>query len=235
MKIIVPLSGPDFVMGESTKAEIDLNGTPFLKSVLDSRPWHEDVNGSDYIFVLLDNTITRKLSREKLCVWYPGCSIIFLSNVSRGAAISTMSGTSIMPDLNNELLCIDLADILYSTDFDPRSLISKISADAVGLFFNSNESKYSYFRCSDDFSILESKEKIVISSYASSGTYFFKSAGIYLEALSLMIKDEAEEYMYNSLFYISPIFNYLVRAGYHPKAIPVTNVYDVKMVDGLKD
>ena len=60
MKIIVPLSGPDFVIGESTKAEIDLNGTPFLKSVLDSRPWHKAVTGNDYIFVLLDNAVTRK-------------------------------------------------------------------------------------------------------------------------------------------------------------------------------
>jgi len=230
MKIIVPLSGPDFVIGESTKAEIDLNGTPFLKSVLDSRPWHKAVTGNDYIFVLLDNAVTRKLSREKLCIWYPGCSIVFLSNVSRGAAISAMSGTSMMPDLNNELLCIDLADIFYNTNFEPLGYLSKTEVDAVGLFFRSIESKYSYFRCSNDHTILEAKEKIVISSYASSGTYFFKSAGIYLEALSLMIMDETEEYMCNSLFYVSPVFNYLARAGYYSRAIPVTDEYDLKIV-----
>lgn len=229
MKIIVPLAGPDFVTKDGlTKAEINYFGEDLLHLILKRRPWFRIALSSDYIFILQDKTETRKLAAEKIKTWFPECKVIFLSDITGGAAYSAVASAAYLTD-SNEKIIIDLADIDYELD---SSIVAEIKGlgevDAIALTFSSINPVYSYLLFDQRGEFIESKEKQVISSVASAGTYIFGSHFSFLKAFEHSLRNQSM-YLHNGLMYLCPLFNGVKANAGTVKKIDVSSVVDFKV------
>lgn len=234
MKVIVPLAGPDFIRSDSTKAEYIYKGAPLLRYALESRFWWKEnyVTDADLIFVLQNDHISRAFVDATLMQWYPNSSVIFLDSYTRGAAFSALAGISVLEDFEDEVLCIDLADIVFNVAESPTNLIQVKGFDALALTFKSNRPEYSYIRLDKDGNFQEAIEKKVISEYASAGVYFYKNASVYLKALGNIVSC-SKDYTFNNLYYVCPVFNGVDECQKRVGVLPVTEVDDIKIAEGV--
>lgn len=229
MQIIVPLAGPDFEQPDgSLKPLMEFNGEPLLLRALTSRIWARHALPSDYTFVLRDTEASRGFLRDYLQSWYPGSRHVFVSDYTRGAALSAGAGVVAQGGPTRGPVIVDLADILYSCGSDPSTAFKKNTrCGGVGLVFDSDSPFYSYLRTDATGAFVEAAEKRVISSNASAGTYMFSDTACYLRALAHAIEN-AETQTHRNLFFICPLFNG-VRAQERAVMLhSVTDVFDIK-------
>ncbi|WHO39981.1 hypothetical protein PMI04_005140 [Sphingobium sp. AP49] len=230
MEVVVPLAGNDFERPDgTTKAEMLVDGQPLLLQALWSRSWWRrgDVAASNFCFVLRDTAVGRRFAEGPLTDWFPGARHVFLSHMTAGAAFSVAAGVALCDPLAP--LCIDLADILYQEDFDATATFA---ADAglggIALTFCSDLPVYSYVRTDEQGRVLEAAEKRVISGQASAGTYFFRNAGIYAQALGHAVAHR-ESQTHQGIYFVCPLFNGVIDAGLDVRSVPVREILDVKV------
>lgn len=230
-QVVVPLAGPDFVDAHGrTKADWIIDGEPLLLRALNTRPWANRIPPANYLFIMLDRDETRDLASERLSRWYPGARVVFLSQPTRGAAISSLAGMTSFASLAEPLI-VDLADILYDSSLDPEAqFASDPTLGGIGLTFESSAPVYSYFKCDASGEFVEAAEKRVISSHASAGTYLFSNTAVFLRAVAHAMENEATQ-AYNNLLYVCPLFNGVRAQEKRVNLSPVSNIVDVKTMD----
>lgn len=228
MRIVVPLAGPDFVTASGElKARSLVNGAPLLLGTLKARTWASHVQSKDYSFVMIDRPETRDFANAELSDWYPDASVVFLSNYTRGAALTSIAGLSTVVD-PAAAVTIDLADIQYRSNFDPVDYFANNPmCGGVALTFRSAEPHYSYLDFDEQGIFRVAAEKRVISVHASAGTYFFRSAAIYLRAMSHALQDDPQGHHMGN-FFVCPVLNGVKKSGMQVHAVPVTDVFDIK-------
>lgn len=228
---IVPLAGPDFVRADGTiKALLQVEGQPLLRRALESRSWWRSgaLRSDGLVFVLRDADASRAFAEDFLASWYPGAHVVFVSTSTGGAALSALAGLALMAH-RDAPVCIDLVDILYADEARPLALFAnEAKAGALSLCFASNNPAYSYLDLSYDGIMLRSREKTVISSHASAGTYFFRSPSVYMRAAAHSL-DHRRELAYRDLIFVCPTLNGVVAGGWDVHVCPVSNVLDVKI------
>jgi hypothetical protein len=229
MKSIIPLAGPDFIISNNVKALTPFNDGFLLKEILDSRPWRKDLSNEDYIFILQNDPSSINFSNSYLNEWFPDSRKVFLSDFTRGAAMSCLAGISLLPDFN-EVIILDLADIYYESDID---LLRAMGNETHGLVltFKSSEQQYSYFKF-DEGDFIKAAEKQVISDDASAGTYIFKNISLLLSSLSWSISNP-NKILFNDLLYVAPVFNGLINMSKKVMKYEVSNVIDLKLQDRI--
>ena len=228
--IIVPMAGPDFVSADGEiKALKDIGeAEPFLRATLMGRPWAPLGAPSDYTFVLHERAETRAFAQEYLQSWYPGCSTVFLSRFTAGAALSSLAGAAVQMGADNRPLMVDLADIIYTTKLDPARHFEENPSDGgIALTFASSNPIYSYLRRDADGVVVEAAEKKVISDEASAGTYVFKSGSVFLRAVAYALENAATQ-THRDLFFVCPLFNGVLAQSLRVAIHRVTDVRDVK-------
>ncbi|MBO6505396.1 MAG: hypothetical protein JJ850_09240 [Kordiimonadaceae bacterium] len=233
MKVIVPLAGPDFVLpnGMAKSEVVFADDQPLLTWTLNSRSWVRDglVSSHDFVFVLHDNPVSRRFAENKLSEWYPGSTVMFTSCYTQGAAFTALIAVAVLPDHLNEAICIDLADIYYQENVDlDVSLINSNGGGALALTFQSTDPRYSYLRLNNVGKVIECQEKKVISQTASAGTYWFRSAKIYLDSLSYVLENQGE-FLHHNLYFVCPVLNGVIDAGFDVRIAPVSDVIDIKL------
>jgi len=228
MKVIVPLAGPDFIQkGGIVKSELLYSGEEILHHILKKRSWYKDIPSENYIFIFIDDLLTRKFFNSKVTNWFPSSKAIFLSEYTKGAALTALSGLLYCDE--DDQIIVDLADIDYDFfDYDSKTFLNLKQNDALGLIFHSTNPVYSYLLFDKNGNFVKSAEKKVISKNASAGTYIFGSLNCYLTALIYSISNP-EANTYNNLFYICPLFNGIKENNGKVYAISVDNVVDVKV------
>lgn len=227
MHVIVPLAGPDFVDSNGQiKALLPYKDQPILRYTLHSRPWA--YIAKTYTFILLDTPKTRLFAEDFLSPWFNNSRFVFISNVSQGAACSTLAGLSILNDFNSPIV-VDLADIIYEFKNYPAPSLtfSDSFIGAYALTFLSKNPSYSYLKYDANGNFLYSREKSVVSTIASAGTYVFKNMATFLRAMAYAY-DYPDLHTYNNLFYVCPLFN-----GVHSQQLSVNHchvdlIYDPK-------
>ena len=227
MRVIVPLAGPDFIQKDgSLKAEIELNGEPLLRQVLNSRPWSSYVK--EYSFILVDEPETRKFANNSLADWYPKSVVTFISDYTRGAALSALAGMATSKSVAEPVI-VDLADILYSSTLEPTTLLQKnANCGGIALVFKADNPAYSYLRHNSSGFFEEAVEKQVISDNASAGTYIFRDMATYLRALAFCLENQ-ESQTFRNLFFVCPVLNGVKNQGKCVLLEPVEDVVDVKV------
>jgi hypothetical protein len=227
VNIVVPLAGPDFINQKGQiKGLQQPRGQPMLREVLLSRPWAAEAPSEAYHFALIDSDLSRQFARNYLKDWFPNCSITFLQHTTRGAALSALALCATLERLDAPLI-IDLADILYVTNADITELFTMEEVGAAALTFFSTDSVYSYLEFDRFGTFLEAREKKVISTVASAGTYLFRSTATYIAAVAYALNN-TKTCAYNDLFYVCPTFNGIRSQGLKVESITVTNVCDIK-------
>ena len=231
MKIIVPLAGPDYFKDGFAKGLCETEDGPLLLATLRSRPWFDLIPPGNYSFVLLDSESSRAFATSHLSLWFPGCCLTLLSQPSQGAALSTLAGMAAAMTDPQEAVVVDLADILFETAYLPFAPGTSLDTCAIGYAFTSDLDCYSYYELAENGkTIISAVEKKVISNYASSGVYAFRSSSLYLEALAYVLKNP-DRYTHNGLHYVCPLFNGLVGCGRRAIVEMVQEVRDIKMMD----
>jgi len=230
MNCIVPLAGPDFVHPElGIKPLFLIEGSPLLQKVIHSRPWWQQglLQSSGLIFVLRDIPESYQLL-PNIKDWFPGSKTVILSKLTIGALSSALAGVSLIEDLSKSL-CIDLVDILYQSSSVIADKFSDIEVGAIVPYFSSQQPCYSYLSFDDQGLVKRAVEKEVISSNASAGTYFFRDAATFTEAVSYSFQRK-EELSFRDNLFVCPAVNSVIAAN--KKVIPVP-VDEVRAVSKL--
>ena len=64
MKVIIPLAGPDYFSESIPKGLKDYGNGPFLKWILQSRPWYSEIPHKNYTFIFLDCNESRSFFQK---------------------------------------------------------------------------------------------------------------------------------------------------------------------------
>jgi hypothetical protein len=228
---IVPLAGPDFVHPTlGIKPLLPVDGEPLLRRVITSRPWWRsgDLQASGLIFVLRDVPETSEVI-DRIEDWFPGSQKVILSSLTAGALMSVVAGVALVKDLTAPL-CVDLVDILYETE---DVMVDRFKDDenlgGIVPYFESQEACYSYLQMTDDRKVIRAVEKQVISNDASAGTYWFRDAATYLNAVSFSLRN-ATELSVKGVLFVCPAINYMIGVGQDVIGIPVGSVQPISKV-----
>jgi len=228
MNVIVPIAGPDYFSNGKAKGLRLNNGEPILWQTLTSRPWHND--DTRYIFVILDGELAREFAELYLRKWFINSSFVFLSEATKGAALSSLSAISIIKDFNSPLI-VDLGDIGFYTKLNIENLfLNNKECGGIALSFYSSNPIYSYFYCQDNSDFVQQAiEKKVISNHASAGTYIFRNSRVFLKAVSHSLEFPHLN-THDNLFYVCPLFNGVIAAGYSVQRVEIESIIDFKYI-----
>ena len=119
----------------------------------------------------------------------------------------------------------DIPLVIYTPDVyvEPKFNLEQYKKfDAALLTFKANSPAHSYARLNEHGYVIETKEKVVISDNAAVGLYYFKNPLMFLEHTNSMINADDRT---NGEFYICPVYNYILKQGYHVGVIPSTKMY----------
>ena len=226
MNIVVPLAGPDYFQDSVPKGlQKSIDNTPQLLHTLNSRIWSKK-NKIIYNFILKDSYESRNFVDQYLRKWFPSSNVIYLSNYTRGAALSSLAGLSMDLLDDTSPLVFDLADIYFETDIFPDFHNVFKGCSFLGYSFESKLERYSYYKLNDG-KITFAVEKKVISNHASAGVYIYKNSSVFLQALS-KIMISPKKYLFNNLLYLCPIVNGVISNGQIAKIIQVKKFFDYK-------
>ena len=160
---------------------------------------------------------------------FPKAKHIIIPELTKGALMSALVGAVLVNDFS-EPIVIDLVDILFSGDLDPAEIFNQDESIAGILpYFISDNPKYSYLELDDNSNVLRTREKEVISKYASAGVYFFKNLQTLLQSATFSI-DNFHEVSFNDLLFLCPSFNGIIENKNTVKAVPVAVSNEISLL-----
>lgn len=113
-------------------------------------------------------------------------------------------------DLDSELLITNCDQIIKDWRQDEFLFFARKYDGVIGCYI-SNSPKNSYVKVDDENLVTEVKEKVVISSIATNGLYYWKKAKYFFESYDEMVKNNDRT---NGEFYVGPAYNFFIQKGY---------------------
>lgn len=208
LNIVIPMAGAGsrFAQAgyEDPKPLIQVHGMPMIQVVINNlRPKCEH----RFIFVCQKSHSDTYNLRAKLGDWAPGCQIIEIEGLTRGAAETVLRARQLID--NDSPLMIANSDQWVNTDID--IYLSKIEHnDGLIMTMNDNDPKWSYVELGPNGKPIRVVEKKVVSSHATVGIYNFAMGSYFVSAAERMIN---EENFSNGEFYVAPTYDYLINDG----------------------
>ena len=106
-----------------------------------------------------------------------------------------------------------------------------LSADGALLLFRGSGNKWSYAEMDDERRVTQVREKLAISPFASTGTYYFRSS---VQLLELIEHAMSREETVNGEFYIGPLYNVMAAQGQPIKGVEVERFISFGTPEDLK-
>jgi len=225
LKCIIPLAGSDIYTEEyGLKPAYEIDGEPLLVKAIRSRSWYgETLFEEDLIFVIRNFEQLDKLELF-LKSNFPKKRHVIISELTKGALMSVLAGAALVNDFS-EPIVVDLVDILFSSNLSPVEIFNENkSINGIIPYFHSDNPKYSYLKLDENSNVTVTREKEVISNYASAGVYFFNNLQTFLNAAIFSINQFAEV-AHNDLLFLCPSYNGIITKKNKVKAVKV-NVQD---------
>ena len=136
--------------------------------------------------------------------------ILLLSKNTRGQAETVLSCKKY---INNDrgLLIFNNDTYFKSTRLKSRLLsMRNQKIDGILGIFNSNNPEYSFVKIDKHDRVIRTKEKKVISNFASTGMYIFSKGSDFIKSIEYAIE---KEILSKNEFYISELYNILIKQG----------------------
>jgi len=208
LNIVVPMAGRGSRFADAgyelPKPLIPVNGFPMIQVVIANLT--PMVPHRFHFLILRDHDRDYALA-EKLRSWSPGCSIIFVDEVTEGAACTVLLARKAID--NNDALMIANCDQYIDADID--AYLDAIG-DADGLIMTmwADDNKWSFVRRDHSNRVTEVIEKEVVSNEATVGIYNFARGQDFVAAADQMIDADIRV---NGEFYVAPVYTTMATNG----------------------
>ena len=212
IQVVIPMAGDGrrFAMEGYTvpKPLIDVNGKMMIERVIENL----ELASATYIFVVrqshLDNDTWNLQQRLEAAV--PNCRIVATPAVTEGPACTVLLAENVL-DLNKPIIIANSDQYL---EWDANAFLYQ-SANVDGCISvfhqpDSTDTKWSYVLLDDNGLVTELREKMVISDVATTGIYYWKRAGAFVQYAKEMI---AKNIRVNNEFYVGPVYNEAIADG----------------------
>ena len=219
--IVVPMAGRGsrFTLAgfDKPKPLISVVDRPMYAWAVDSLPLQF---ASELVFVLLQS----QPMIDDLCAdieqryrdFHP--RIEYVPSVTRGQAETVLAGLN---HRNDTPLLVHNADTSFVVDDSWVRAAYDRGDDGALLVFPSSEDRWSYSRIDTTGAVVEVQEKKVISQWASTGTYWFRSSRRFE---SMVAAEAAAASKESRELYIGPLYNRLIAEGGRVTNIPVNEM-----------
>jgi len=172
------------------------------------------------IFVVRDAQISNyQIDRILKNKFGEDTKIVVSNGLTEGSVCSCLLAKEFID--NDMPLIIHTLDIQFFPVFEPKTVFSE-DYDGTLLTFKSNSTNYSYVSIDENQIATETAEKKVISSNACVGIYTFKRGSDFCKFGEQMVKEDIRT---NNEFYISPLYNLLIKAGLNINTKPVDKMH----------
>jgi len=204
MNIVIPMAGRGSrfldVGIETPKPLIPVRGDPMYAWAMRSLPL--DL-ATQVVFLCLEEHLENLSLREDILNRYRKLNpkIVSVSEVTEGQACTVLLAREYID--NSEPLLVYNADTYSESDLS-EVLKTHPDADGVMTVFEAEGDKWSFAKLNEAGQITETAEKKRISSYASTGLYYFGKGSDFVKYADAMIADNDRV---NNEFYVAPIYN----------------------------
>lgn len=134
------------------------------------------------------------------------CTILYQDGKLDGAVCTTLLAEHL---IGERPLIISNCDQYY--EWDSNKFMNDVwncNQDGAILVFESDHPKWSYAKIDNDGAVSEVAEKVVISPWATVGTYFYRRGLDFVECAHEMISANDRV---NNEFYVCPVYNYIIK------------------------
>ena len=237
LHIIMPMAGEGsrfLKEGWTTpKPLITLKGIPLFKRAITSVNIEEAP--MKYSFIVRQEHIDQYHIDEQICNILPNAHIFSVSKTTRGAVETCLlAKPAIDPEDSIVVMDCDLEfrSKAYIEEIKRilKTPITQVNGGMV-VSFESNLPKYSYAEINSKGLVVRTAEKEVISNHALCGAYFFSSAQGFLNAANKLLN---EPVFTKPEYYVSLLFNYLLKAGETVRLITMEEYYSYGTPEELK-
>ncbi|WP_164779569.1 glycosyltransferase family 2 protein [Paenibacillus kobensis] len=210
MNIVIPLAGAGMRFRSAgysmPKPLIDVAGRPMLYWALDSLlPLFEN---HSFIFVALREVFEQTELKDVIKSRCPRAILVPLDAPTRGQAETVWMARSFLAP--SEPLLIFNGDTYVGTRI--KETIAKCAETIDGLIniFPSSDPAFSYVEIDSDELVRSVREKRVISTWATSGLYYFRSTRGYLDMMSQALIDPVPQ---EGEWYVALLYERMISQG----------------------
>jgi len=149
---------------------------------------------------------------EKIMKKFPNTKfkVLLLSKNTRGQAETVLSCKK---EINNDRALLIFNNDTYFKSIRLKSRLLSMrnqKIDGILGIFNSKDPKYSFVEIDNDDKVIRTKEKKVISNFASTGMYIFSKGSDFIKSAEYAIE---KNILIKNEFYISELYNILIKEG----------------------
>lgn len=188
-----------------------------------------------YSFIVRQEHIDKYQIDQKIKEILPEANIFSVQKTTRGAVETCLMAREAI-DTEDSIVVMDCDLEFKSKDYVVS--IEKILSEPIDkvdggmlVSFDSDLPKYSYAEVDDEMNVIRTAEKEVISHHALCGAYFFSKAQSFLDAADAMLADVNFS---KPEFYVSLLFNTLLKNGEHVKLAKMEEYYSYGTPEDLK-
>lgn len=212
MKVLVPISGRTSFFPQDDyffpKPLVEVVGMPMIELVV--QQLKKALSDTTFTFVIdRDDARTFSLDRTLQLAAGPTAKIIERPGPTSGALCSCLLAVD---DIDPEApLLISNSDHVLTADLRAKiDYFLNAGADAGVITFDSVHPRWSYVLNSGENRVAQAFEKKVVSRNAIAGIYWFRRAGLFIQAAQRAILNDANT---NGMFFISAALNEAILSG----------------------
>lgn len=209
MNIVIPMAGlgqrfinAGFVL---PKPLVMVGNNPMYQVAVNCLPLYL---ATKLIFIICETAFTQVIKKniEKYYNDKVECQIIVLAQPTQGQAETVVKAANW---LNNKTpTLVHNCDTKITTKIDWENLQKK-NIDGALVLFSSNEIRWSYAKLNTaNTAVIDVQEKKVISSFASTGTYYFADTAYLIHNINQMIKNNLKD---NNEYYLSTVYRLMLQ------------------------
>ena len=192
------------------KPLIELHGKPLFVRAIESV--RVDSAPMKYSFIVRKEHIDNEEIDRKIHAILPEANVFNVEKTTRGAVETCLVAESAIAD-DDAVVVMD-CDLEFASEGYKRLIAGALLADHPSggalVSFDSTEPRYSYALADADGNVVKTAEKEPISNDALCGAYFFASGKEFKEIAHQLLNEPVME---KPEFYVSLLYNYLLRKG----------------------
>lgn len=189
------------------KPLIDVRGRTMIELVLDNL----HVPNSTFILLMRDRHINEYPHLVAELERRYGVSIMPIEHHTEGTACTVLYAHRLL-EADGPLMIANCDQVV---DFDCAKFVDdcherNLDGSIVVFRDSQRDQKWSFVRLGKDELVIEAREKVAISEFATAGIYLFRRGKDFVEAaVDMIVKNDR----INNEFYVCPVYNYAIRAG----------------------